>query len=1299
MAGSHSFDHELKVDSTTKKFYLLKDEKGASLYTVSEGTSQGEQLLKFGMTDWRGGHGQFAKKKPDVYLSGQSIDTTQEGKVILGPLIYQVGLPGALDSNPLYFCWFSAISKLMVATANKVYWYDGTNLVMKEDFSAIAPIYDMVEFNGYLYIALGTVAAYYYSADGDAFTACTLTDHHAFKFLVAPNAAGTSNVLWKVLTPNQIASNTSGINGGAEWSSAAYIGDTSNNITNLFLVNDNLMVGRTDNLYNYDTDGGIHAYMDDLKHNRTTKNFQYVTQWQTATYHSLGTGLGEITGSDTFQPIGPLTDIDDIGKVGTCVGLTSDKDFMYVAMDEGTNTIIYKGREIRRGGILRWEWCPFVFISDKACVGIRVVQHSATDRRLWFGYDLYAGYVILSDNPTADSAARFAASGFLRMSYDYGTNPYWDKMWQSVVTETKGCAANITITPKYWKDTDTSATDLTAAISTNGVVKTDLTTPLSCKRITFEVDLATNNSSITPELTYFEARGVERPERIKIHEAVYAIGDTPSRKTETMRQFFRDARVTTNLIRFADLRYGESTAASSYVWVVMVPGYPQEVEIVHEKGKAPELGIKCRFIEVNFATGDYVPGTSAYVAAILADGSKTFTANQSMGGYSLTSVANIKYSATSELTIAVGAIVPTQFLHTVDTEADAASDDLDTITNTNSLSWVILRAENGARTVVVKHNTGNIWLRGSADISLDDAEDGVLLFWDTVNSKWFDVVGLSGVTDHGLLTGLTDDDHTQYIKHSLATAANDFLVASGSGAFAKQTLAQTLTTLGKAAASGLASLNASTKVVEQPASISDFLETTPTDGLTTKTNDSNWAFDHNARDATAAVQGHATAAQITKLDGIGAGAQVTGVTGTAPIVSSGGAAPAISITAATTIAAGSMSSADKTKLDGIEAAADVTDATNVNAAGAVMESDYDAQTILAATTDNTPVALTVNVQEVVGRLTAGNIDGIALGIADDNVVQIDHATVADDDYAKFTAGGLEGRSYAETKTDLSLNNVENLKVKLDATAAPAVTNDVDEGYSVGSRWFDVTNDKEYTCLDATDGAAVWKETTLGAGVGDVATDAIWDAKGDLAVGTGANTASKLGAGSDGQILSALASEATGLVWLTVDNTAGGTDASTAPVSSNVLYDHVVSLTAHSLGLGARVYNSANLTIPDSTWTALAFNSEDYDTDVIHDNVTNNSRLTCKTAGKYIITGHAFWDTNTNGMRSSLFKLNGSTAIAYAQLPLDIYGNGTSTLTTIYNLAVNNYVEFFVYANVSPSILVMATSTLIMQRIG
>lgn len=68
-----------------------------------------------------------------------------------------------------------------------------------------------------------------------------------------------------------------------------------------------------------------------------------------------------------------------------------------------------------------------------------------------------------------------------------------------------------------------------------------------------------------------------------------------------------------------------------------------------------------------------------------------------------------------------------------------------------------------------------------------------------------------------------------------------------------------------------------------------------------------------------------------------------------------------------------MTADERTKLDGIEAAADVTDATNVDAAGAVMESDFNAQTILAATADNTPAPLTIGEQTMPGRITGGNI--------------------------------------------------------------------------------------------------------------------------------------------------------------------------------------------------------------------------------------------------------------------------------------------------------------------------------------
>ncbi len=52
-----------------------------------------------------------------------------------------------------------------------------------------------------------------------------------------------------------------------------------------------------------------------------------------------------------------------------------------------------------------------------------------------------------------------------------------------------------------------------------------------------------------------------------------------------------------------------------------------------------------------------------------------------------------------------------------------------------------------------------------------------------------------------------------------------------------------------------------------------------------------------------------------------------------------------------------------------------------------------------------------------------------------------------------------------------------------AAAAPTVNEDSGDGYAIGSRWLDTTNDKEYVALDVTVGAAVWKETTATGGAG------------------------------------------------------------------------------------------------------------------------------------------------------------------------------------------------------------------------
>jgi len=602
-----TYDHELKIGSETKRLSLAQREDGTKYYSVIEETPQYRNPLRFIQENWIGGHGQVDFRIPDKYFEGQSIDTTVDGKVILGPEIIEVKENDASNIEaPVAFAWYPAVSNLYCATGTKVYVFDATNVNLVAMNASPANISDLKIHNLVMYAARSNVGAYQWSSNGTDFQATDLVANTFNKFMTSPNAAGTATVLWGSTNPNQLRSTTDGqsvANGGSAWTSPAYIGDTADNINNLFLVNDKLMVGKSDGLWHYDSDGGTHQLMSDLRISRSTDNFKYITDWQAGVYFSLLRSMGEITSYNSYEPMGPLYGIDDIGKVGDIVGVTADKDNLFIAVDEGTNTIIYKGRERRTPDGLRWEFCPFVFLGTKACATISIVQHSSTDRRLWFGYGVNAAFVRLSDNPTADTNYRFCANGWARMSYDLGTNLYWDKLYQSIITQTINCVANQDVIVSARKDTETTANAITNAIISNGMTMTNLISPINCNRVQFQLNLRTATNTKTPEVSYFEARGTERPETIRIHEAVYLLGDEPTRRTETIRTFLRGGRTSKTLIKFADLRYGDKTAGTSsgdYVWTVMEPGYPQEIELTHTKSKQPEMGVKVRLREVNY---------------------------------------------------------------------------------------------------------------------------------------------------------------------------------------------------------------------------------------------------------------------------------------------------------------------------------------------------------------------------------------------------------------------------------------------------------------------------------------------------------------------------------------------------------------------------------------------------------------------------------------------------------------------------------------------------------------------------
>jgi len=107
----------------------------------------------------------------------------------------------------------------------------------------------------------------------------------------------------------------------------------------------------------------------------------------------------------------------------------------------------------------------------------------------------------------------------------------------------------------------------------------------------------------------------------------------------------------------------------------------------------------------------------------------------------------------------------------------------------------------------------------------------------------------------------------------------------------------------------------------------------------------------------------------------------------------------------------------------------------------------------------------------------------------------------------------------------------------------------------------------------------------------------------------------------------------------------------------------------------RVFNSAAISLTSGASTPVPFDSERRDTDNIHDPAVNPTRLTCRTAGKYLIFGTAGFLSNATGQRQLRVKLNGSTQ--YLAVHEDTANATYSTyleIATVYDLAVGDYVE-------------------------
>lgn len=139
-----------------------------------------------------------------------------------------------------------------------------------------------------------------------------------------------------------------------------------------------------------------------------------------------------------------------------------------------------------------------------------------------------------------------------------------------------------------------------------------------------------------------------------------------------------------------------------------------------------------------------------------------------------------------------------------------------------------------------------------------------------------------------------------------------------------------------------------------------------------------------------------------------------------------------------------------------------------------------------------------------------------------------------------------------------------------------------------------------------------------------------------------------------------------------------TGCSIAEPDSGITYVDLSSLSGNGFPEGAKVRNSSNQTISTATVTSINLNTEIWDTDNMHDNSTNNSRLTANTAGIYLVIGEVSWESNASGSRVLRIYLNGDKMIAD-----NIVESSKSLVTAqitsvIVSMKANDYVEMKVY---------------------
>jgi hypothetical protein len=117
-----------------------------------------------------------------------------------------------------------------------------------------------------------------------------------------------------------------------------------------------------------------------------------------------------------------------------------------------------------------------------------------------------------------------------------------------------------------------------------------------------------------------------------------------------------------------------------------------------------------------------------------------------------------------------------------------------------------------------------------------------------------------------------------------------------------------------------------------------------------------------------------------------------------------------------------------------------------------------------------------------------------------------------------------------------------------------------------------------------------------------------------------------------------------------------------------------------VGIGAKAYNSAAQSVPNTTTTVLTLDSEQFDTDGFHSTSSNTGRMTIPAGlgGKYLVTGSTYVPAAGGNYRNLLLRKNGTDLLGTWRNAERLSVGAAVEVNAVLDLVAGDYIDMTLY---------------------